>query len=54
MQRWEYYVQCGHQGEEQRLEGDVNCLGADGWQSVAVVPALSGTSAFYWLNRSVS
>jgi hypothetical protein len=60
MQKWEFHCQFGHEGEEQRLEENLNSLGQDGWELVTSVPMknatpLSGDSVVtvYWLKRPV-
>ena len=54
MQKWEYFCQFGHEGEEQRTEEELNRLGKDGWELVLVVRAPGGSMGAYWLKRPVS
>jgi hypothetical protein len=60
MQKWEYYCQFGHEGEDQQLEQALNVLGQEGWELVTSVPVkkatpLSGDGVtVYWLKRAVS
>jgi hypothetical protein len=55
MQKWEFRVQFGDRDDYMRTEQELNRLGEEGWELVAIFSEerISETSICFWLKRPV-